>query len=166
MKPGANNLPTDVGSRGILFAAGPLQLLTNAAMSWDKSLLSLLLVLSLSGCATSRSYEEHARALSAYRVDPAIKSKMALGQRLELADIVRLSLNKVPDEAVVSYLKRQGSVYVLYPHDVSFLRNYDVNEPVIAYLVATPQLDARFKGKGYVPPNVCRPYYSRTVGIK
>ncbi|MFT6621402.1 MAG: hypothetical protein ACJASX_004321, partial [Limisphaerales bacterium] len=83
-------------------------------MSWDKSLLSLLLVLSLSGCATSRSYEEHARALSAYRVDPAIKSKMALGQRLELADIVRLSLNKVPDEAVVSYLKRQGSVYVLY----------------------------------------------------
>ena len=145
---------------------GRVGLLRHAAMSWGKMNLRLLFVLSLAGCATSPNYEEHAQTMATYRLDPVTRSKVNQGQRLELADIVRLSLKGIPDETLLAYLKRQGAVYALYPHDVGFLRNYEVNEPIIDYLVSTPQRQARFKGKGYVPPNVCRPYYSRAFGTK
>lgn len=130
-----------------------------------RSLVAVLAVLFITGCATSGKYKALAESVAASDAPTAVVERMQAGKRLDLGDVSALSHAGVSDEIILAYLKRQRAVYLLQDREVAYLQQSGVSQPVIDYLAATPRkLNPRLYPKGYVPCDVCRPAYVRLYG--
>ena len=98
-------------------------------------------------------------------VAAAVTTRMANGDRLEVWEVAELSRSGVPDEVVLTYLKRTKSVYLVTADQASAMRRSKVSDAVVEYLRASPKrVNFRFYPKGYIPPGVCRPAFVRQLG--
>ena len=87
----------------------------------------MLAGLFLSGCATRTVYRE-------------VPVATAPSPALTISQIKEMSAKGISDETILSALRASRSVYKLTSKDVTELQEAKVSQPVIDYLLATPQL--------------------------
>ncbi len=112
-----------------------------------KTRVPLLLALSLvtlSGCATATTSRSLTATLAAERGAPdTLVNTLQRGRRLTLADIERLAILNVPDDATLAYLRRNGAAYELTLAQIDQMRDAGVSVRVIDFLLASPVRVAR-----------------------
>ena len=111
--------------------------------------VATLAVLTTGGCATTASRPRStAAALAAERGAPApLVSTLQRGGRLSLADIEHLASLKIPDNVTLAYLRGSRAIYQLTTTQISQMREAQVSDRVIDYLLTTPnQVAGRSRG--------------------
>jgi len=109
-------------------------------MKWPQFLASVLALVFLAGCASINRTER--QVLVEHRVSPVIYDKMLHGDVLSLGDIIELSQRQVPPGLIIGYLSSTRAVYALDKPGLARLRQGNVCQQVIDYLLDTPSLFA------------------------
>lgn len=90
------------------------------------------------GCATT-ARRNTAHAAAQYGTDVVVLEKLERGSRLSFADLEELGRRRVPDEVILSHLQRRDDAYRLTTTQVLRLREAGIGDPVIDYLLASPE---------------------------
>jgi hypothetical protein len=99
-------------------------------------LVSLVAILTLSGCADTELRREDWAAVSRSGASRAY-DKMRDHEVLNLSDIEDLSRHHVDPHIIVRYVRGTGAVYYLKDKQIHRMRKNGVDDEVIDYLVAT-----------------------------
>ena len=137
-------------------------------------LLRVVAVLSctllLAACGLSEQQKADLAAVQRSGVNAAVYDKMTHGDDLSLYDIVALTKARVNPGVILRYMRNQQTIYTLNAGDVQRLANAGVDQSIIDYMLATPQMYrpvpvvvgvAPYPYWGYPYPPYPYPYYYR-----
>jgi hypothetical protein len=99
--------------------------------------LVMLAPLCLAACAPTAQQQADYNAVERSGVSPAIYDKMVHDDALSVSDVASLSRTGVNDGIIVRYIRDHGTVYVLSPDEINYLRNNHVSPSVIDFMVQT-----------------------------
>lgn len=102
------------------------------------SLSVFVLLVSATGCATRGKLRAGQQEIDSRNVDPAVHVKIEKNEQLDLGDIEHLVEKDVSDKTILSYLQQTRAIYSLKTQDIDRLRNANVSERLIDYLISTP----------------------------
>lgn len=112
-------------------------------------LVATLAVLTSGGCATAGSRPRSTAAFAAAErgAPAALVSTLQNGARLSLGDIEHLAGLKMPDDLTLAYLHDSGATYQLTTAQIVRMRDAEVSDRVIDYLLTTPnRVAVRYPG--------------------